>query len=99
VVQGFDVRLQPFHLQAADRGARPRIDRGDFRVEAAVGHRAGEEARRMPGAHLDDAPRARAAHHRVGGCGVEARKPVLVPARRRRRFGTYGFEFRRVALN
>ena len=76
---------EPFDGQASQTCARLRIDGGDARVEPAVGDRAGEEARRVAGADLDDAPRAQAAHHGVGGGGVEARKPVLVPARRGRR--------------
>jgi hypothetical protein len=42
----------------------------------------------MAGADLDDPARPVLAHQHVGGGGVEAREPVLIPARLRRRVGT-----------
>ena len=76
-----DGRAHPFDGQGFDRRSRLRVDRRDARIELAVGDGARHEARRVAAANLDDAPRPCRAHHRVGGSGVEARKPVLVPAR------------------
>ena len=91
--------LQPAQLQPFEAGARRGVDRGDARLEPGVGDGAREEARRVSRAYLDDALRLERAHHRVGGGGVEARKPVLVPARRGRCFPSYRFQLGRIRFD
>ena len=85
-------------MRGFDRRSRLRVDRRDARIELAVGDGARHEARRVAAANLDDAPRPCRAHHRVGGSGVEARKPVLVPARGRG-LGANRFQIGCVLLN
>ncbi len=77
--------LVPGDRQAAQRGARRRVDALERRRERPIGDRAGHEAGRVAGADLDDPSRPAARDHRVGDAGVERREPVLLEARRRRR--------------
>jgi len=51
--------LQKLNRQTIDARARLGIDRGDAGPESAVGDSAGQKARRMARADLDDAPRGR----------------------------------------
>jgi hypothetical protein len=76
---------QPFDGQAAQRSARRRVDGEDLRGEAAIADGTRHEAGRMTAADLDDVPWTIPAHDGISHCRIETRKPILVPARRRRR--------------
>jgi hypothetical protein len=81
--------------QRFDRGARRRVDGGDAGGQSAVVPGAREEAGGVAGADLDDPGRPAATDGGIGDGGVEAREPVLVPARGRRRGDADGGEIGR----
>ena len=71
--------------QPREVGARLRVDAGDRAGEAAVEHGLGDEPGRVARADLEHAPRPAGVDDGVEGGTVQAREPVLLPARPRRR--------------
>jgi hypothetical protein len=90
---------QELDRQPRKRRSRRRIDCSELRGGRAVRRSARKEASGVSRADLDDAPRSETPHHRVRRGGIEPWKPVLRPARRRRRLVAQRFQRRCVLLD
>ena len=78
---------QPGDRQAGKLCARRRVDGGDLGRRGMAGRRMGEETCRMARSDFDNLCGFVYCHHRPGHRPVKTGKPVLIPARGRRRGG------------